>query len=417
MIIKNTPVPTADAGRKTPQAGATQNNDHFASELKKQMSSGHQPQTQKAEEKSNLAPQSKKQPAQEKTQPEEDDALATLPTLQTDPLTMLLDGSALPAPAVTLDAQATQAGPEQQPVTQEALISGLQIVMPAPVQAPVAQSEAVQALVDGESPALPVQASAVMSELQKPQAAAVNTAPDRHPGAVAESVSSKGERAAIQPDVTQAQTSPEMPKETSAKPASFGENIAAAMNNMNNGEPVAPQSQAYSAPVIPASVATATPAMPAIPTASVATGTLQAEVGTPAWQHALGQQIAVFSRNGIHHAELRLHPEDLGALQVSLKVNNEQAQVHFVAESQHVRAALESAMPHLRTMLAESGIQLGQSSVGADTASSSGAAFSGNFSGQKNSGQESGEPGVLAEDERISQPVVIKYSSGINTFA
>lgn len=103
--------------------------------------------------------------------------------------------------------------------------------------------------------------------------------------------------------------------------------------------------------------------------AATASGVLEPQPGTPAWQHALGQQLTLFTRNGIHNAELRLHPEELGSLQINLRLNNDQAQIHFVTASQQVKAALEAAMPHLRTLLDESGINLGQSSVGSDAAS------------------------------------------------
>lgn len=123
------------------------------------------------------------------------------------------------------------------------------------------------------------------------------------------------------------------------------------------------------------------------------------------------------SISGVHHAELRLHPEELGALQVSLRVNNDQAQVHFVSESHHVRAALESAMPNLRTMLEESGISLGQSSVGADTSSSAGDAHSGHTSGQGKSESGQGDLSVSSEEESPVVTRVMHYSRGINTFA
>lgn len=74
----------------------------------------------------------------------------------------------------------------------------------------------------------------------------------------------------------------------------------------------------------------------------------------------------MFNRNGQQNAELRLNPQELGALQISLKIEDKQAQLHFVSAHSQVRAAIEAAMPNLRTALAESGIQLGQSSVGSE---------------------------------------------------
>lgn len=93
---------------------------------------------------------------------------------------------------------------------------------------------------------------------------------------------------------------------------------------------------------------------------------LNAQLGSPEWQQALSQQIVMFTRNGQQNAELRLHPADLGAIQISLKLDNDQAQLNMVSSHSHVRAALEAALPQLRSALAESGINLGQSNVSSD---------------------------------------------------
>jgi len=101
-------------------------------------------------------------------------------------------------------------------------------------------------------------------------------------------------------------------------------------------------------------------------TPAPAAALISAQLGSDEWQQAIGQQVVMFSRNGQQNAELRLHPADLGAVQISLQVDNNQAQIHLSSGHSQVRAALEAALPHLRTALAESGITLGQSSVGSD---------------------------------------------------
>lgn len=108
------------------------------------------------------------------------------------------------------------------------------------------------------------------------------------------------------------------------------------------------------------------------PTASATTSTpmtpqINAQLGSPEWQQALSQQVLLFSRNGLQNAELRLHPEDLGSIQISLKIDNDQAQVSMVSGHSQVRAALEAAIPQLRSALAESGINLGQSDVSSES--------------------------------------------------
>ncbi|AGO55748.1 flagellar hook-length control protein FliK [Serratia plymuthica 4Rx13] len=114
----------------------------------------------------------------------------------------------------------------------------------------------------------------------------------------------------------------------------------------------------------------ASPVVATTPSASLVTAPptpqLNAQLGSPEWQQALNQQVLMFHRNGQQSAELRLHPQELGALQITLKLDDSQAQLHIASAHGQVRAAVEAAMPQLRHALAESGINLGQSSVGGE---------------------------------------------------
>ncbi|MFD1801132.1 flagellar hook-length control protein FliK [Mixta tenebrionis] len=150
-------------------------------------------------------------------------------------------------------------------------------------------------------------------------------------------------------------------------------------------------------------------------TPATAYATLEEKVGSPAWQQALGHQLSSFTRNGVHHAELRLHPEELGPLQINLRLSHDQAQLHFMTEHHQVRAALEAAMPHLRASLAESGIQLGQGSVGSE-APAWGSSESG--SGHSSQSQQERESAIAAEVEEETSPRLIHgQASGISIFA
>ena len=62
-------------------------------------------------------------------------------------------------------------------------------------------------------------------------------------------------------------------------------------------------------------------------------------------------------------ADIRLDPAELGSVQVRVSMNGEAATVNFVVQSQQARDAVDSATPRLREMLADKGIELGQSSV------------------------------------------------------
>lgn len=184
-----------------------------------------------------------------------------------------------------------------------------------------------------------------------------------------------------------------------------------------SAEPQAPTMLLASAPVFsPVSLSTPVVALPvANSMLPVAHATLEPTVGSPAWQQALGQQLSSFTRQGVHHAELRLHPENLGPLKVNLRLNQDQVQLHFVTDQHPVRAALEAAMPHLRATLAESGIQLEQGSVGSDAPGWDSASDS--SSGQPSHSQREDNVSVTSEVEEDIQPVIIDSRMGINTFA
>jgi flagellar hook-length control protein FliK len=58
----------------------------------------------------------------------------------------------------------------------------------------------------------------------------------------------------------------------------------------------------------------------------------------------------------------------MGRVEISLSVNGDKAVANFVSANPAVREALEAAMPRLREVLADAGIQLGQTQVGAENA-------------------------------------------------
>ena len=74
-------------------------------------------------------------------------------------------------------------------------------------------------------------------------------------------------------------------------------------------------------------------------------------------------------------AELRLDPEDLGAMQVKISMNGDSATVSMVVQSTQAREALEQATPRLREMLAEHGLSLGESSVNQENSAGEQGAF------------------------------------------
>lgn len=91
-------------------------------------------------------------------------------------------------------------------------------------------------------------------------------------------------------------------------------------------------------------------------------------VGTPAWDQAIGQKVVWMVAGAQQSASLTLNPPDLGPLQVVLHVSNGQADASFFAAQPEVRQALEAALPRLREMMHDAGVELGQATVSAGMA-------------------------------------------------
>lgn len=175
------------------------------------------------------------------------------------------------------------------------------------------------------------------------------------------------------------------------------------------------------------SLSAASPAVNVAPVISNATATVNthpvvtvnSQLGTPEWQQNVSQHITLFTRQGQQSAELKLHPENLGQVSITLKLDDNQAQIQMMSPHSHVRAALEAAIPTLRTQLADNGIQLTQSNI-------SGESFAGqqqhsSFGQHTSQRPAEGRAFTADEEETLSVPVSlqaqVRGNGSVDTFA
>ncbi|OOF04828.1 flagellar hook-length control protein FliK [Salinivibrio sp. MA607] len=78
---------------------------------------------------------------------------------------------------------------------------------------------------------------------------------------------------------------------------------------------------------------------------------------------ALTERINIMLSKNLKQVDIRLDPPELGRMQIKLGMNNDQATVHITVANQQARDAVEQAMPRLRDMLQQQGLQLAQGSV------------------------------------------------------
>jgi flagellar hook-length control protein FliK len=114
-------------------------------------------------------------------------------------------------------------------------------------------------------------------------------------------------------------------------------------------------------------------------------------------------------------AEIRLDPAELGSVNVKVALSGESVTVNFVVQSQQARDAVDNATPKLREMLAEKGIELGQSSVNQENNGQQGQGDN-ELSNQAGRGQDDFENVDVPEQLFAQQNIVNGALGGIDYF-
>lgn len=112
-----------------------------------------------------------------------------------------------------------------------------------------------------------------------------------------------------------------------------------------------------------------------------------------AWEANLGSRLQMMIGQNVQAAEIRLDPPELGTLDIKIKITNDVASVNITSAHTQVREALETAVPRLREMFAESGVSLGDVNVHQES-----------FAQQENSEEEQanyGQSTELDQDEEL----------------
>ncbi len=127
----------------------------------------------------------------------------------------------------------------------------------------------------------------------------------------------------------------------------------------------------------------------------------------PQWGQALGQRIVFMSHNNLSQAQITLNPQKLGPIQVMLQFDKDQ-QVHvsLVAQSGVTRDSMESALPRLKEMMEQAGIQLGSVDI------REGRSFLGSGAGSSNESNDahSKDSTSILVDESTEEKVSLRLS-------
>ncbi|MFH6952864.1 flagellar hook-length control protein FliK [Pseudoalteromonas sp. XMcav1-K] len=223
-------------------------------------------------------------------------------------------------------------------------------------------------------------------------------------------------------DTTQLVDEPNLETETSTEqPQSFAKLLNSLKTNANT--PVLSQlvSQIQTSQLQQAEVSEINQQHLAMQTAQVIQNTKKTTISA---EQALQQPVNIAKRDAakalfnkanmllnlnLKEAEIRLDPPELGSMQIRIRSDAEQAQINFVVQSQQAKDVLEQSMGRLKEMLAEQGINLGESSV------------SEQGQGEQQMAEQSGHSSSSEREHEsvsnVSEQIVSKQQDGIDFYA
>lgn len=133
--------------------------------------------------------------------------------------------------------------------------------------------------------------------------------------------------------------------------------------------------------------------------------------GHKAWAEDVGNRLIWMANRSESRAELMLTPPSLGKLGVSIQVSGDQTTAQFVAATPAAREALEQAMPRLRELLQQAGINLGQTDV--STSGDQQAREGASREGRDPAGRGGGGPHA-GSDVEAERPIATSWTTGGN---
>jgi len=139
---------------------------------------------------------------------------------------------------------------------------------------------------------------------------------------------------------------------------------SAAAEGVARGDGQHAVSSAANAALIAATGATAGTTAGASP---IVTTGIATPVTQPGFGEALGDRVVILVQQRVASAQITVTPPDLGPVTIGIEMHGQDASLSFTAAHPATRAAIEDALPRLRDMFANNGLNLAQANVGGET--------------------------------------------------
>ena len=115
---------------------------------------------------------------------------------------------------------------------------------------------------------------------------------------------------------------------------------------------------------VQANTAGQTSAQPAMKASE--TYTVASHVHSPQFANNAAQTMHLAINSKVQQAEIRMTPENMGPIQLQIKINGTDVSLAIAVQQPDTKQAIELSLPKLREMLADSGMNLGQTNLSQD---------------------------------------------------
>ncbi|MET0505422.1 MAG: flagellar hook-length control protein FliK [Luteibacter sp.] len=126
---------------------------------------------------------------------------------------------------------------------------------------------------------------------------------------------------------------------------------------------------------------------------------------SPQFAQELGEQIAWMGNGEIKEARIKLHPEELGSMDVRVNIDGGKVNVAIMAQHPAAVHAVQQTLSQLDTLLAHHGLSLGQADVGQRQTGQGGDSQGGGNGGQGGAGDPDAA-GPVVTTSRVSRSLV-----------
>ena len=135
----------------------------------------------------------------------------------------------------------------------------------------------------------------------------------------------------------------------------------------NNAQTNNTQSNVDYNPAVQANTGSQMPTQPAVKASE--TYTVASHVRSPQFANEAAQTMHLAINSRVQQAEIRMTPENMGPIQLQIKMNGTDVSLTIAVQQPDTKQAIELSLPKLREMLADSGMNLGQTNLSQDMSS------------------------------------------------